>query len=351
MAFLEIKNVKICGFSACVPSKIEYNEDYPFYADGEFERQLPTIGVEKRHVIEEGITALELCEKAANKLIEELKWEKDSVSLLIYCSPARDYIFPDTACILQDKLGLSKDTMCFDMTLGCTGWVYSMNVASSLMAASKMKRALVLNGNLTTAENAFTDKTSYPLFSDAGTATALEYDEKAPNIVTELGTDGGGYDNIIIKDGGRRNPFSLASLELKEYGENIKRSDLNMAMKGMEVFAFALKTAPQNVLNVLERVGKTQDEIDQFFFHQANLFMVKKIAKKLRLSSEKVPFSIYQYGNTGACSIPLTMVTERADFLKNNKSHNIGCAFGVGLSWGSAYFETNKIVIPELLLY
>ena len=79
--------------------------------------------------------------------------------------------------------------------------------------------------------------------------------------------------------------------------------------------------------------------------------MVKKIAKKLRLSSEKVPFSIYQYGNTGACSIPLTMVTERADFLKNNQSHNIGCAFGVGLSWGSVYFETNKIVIPELLLY
>lgn len=351
MAFTRIKSIAIKGVSACVPSKVEYNKDYPYYAEGELERMLPSIGVEKRHVIEPGTTCLELCEKAANKLLEELGWEKESINVLIYCSPARDYIFPDTACILQDKIGIPKSAMCFDMNLGCTGWVYSVNVAASIMSASKIKRALVLNGNLTTAENAFTDKTSYPLFSDAGTAMALEYDENSPDIIAELGTDGGGYDNIIIKDGGRRNPYTPESMVLKDYGENIKRSDMNMAMKGMEVFAFALNVAPKNVQNVMNAVGKTQEDIDQFFFHQANLFMVQRIAKKLKLPKEKIPFSIYEYGNTGACSIPLTMVTERADELRNNHVTNIGCAFGVGLSWGSIYFETNNLVIPELLLY
>lgn len=241
--------------------------------------------------------------------------------------------------------------MCFDMTLGCTGWVYTLNVVASLMSASKMKRALVLNGNLTTAENAITDKTAYPLFSDAGTAMALEYDEKAPDIIADLGTDGGGFDNIIIKDGGRRNPCTPDSFQLKDYGENIRRCDLNMAMKGMEVFAFALNVAPKSVNNVLSSLGKSQEDIDQFFFHQANLFMVQRISKKLKLPKEKVPFSIYQYGNTGACSIPLTMVTERADLLRNNYVKSIGCAFGVGLSWGSVYIETDHIIIPELLIY
>lgn len=351
MAFAKIKNVAIKGVSACVPSKVEYNKDYPYYAEGELERMLPSIGVEKRHVIEPGTTCLELCEKTSNSLLSELGWDKGSIDVLVYCSPARDYIFPDTACILQDRIGLSKTTMCFDMTLGCTGWVYTMNVVASLMSASKMKRALVLNGNLTTAENAFTDKTSYPLFSDAGTATALEYDENAPEIIADLGTDGGGYDNIIIKDGGRRYPYTPESMVLKDYGENIRRSDMNMAMKGMEVFAFALNAAPKSVQNVLNSIEKTQEDIDQFFFHQANLFMVQRISKKLKLPKEKVPFSIYQYGNTGACSIPLTMVTERAEMLRNNCVKSIGCAFGVGLSWGSICFETNKIVIPELILY
>lgn len=351
MALLKIKNVRVAGVSACVPSNVEYNKDYPYFAEGELERMLPTIGVEKRHIIKPGITTVELCEKSALKLIEDLEWDKESIDLLIFCSPARDYIFPDTACILQDRLGLPKSTMAFDMTLGCTGWIYSMNVACSLISSSRFKRALLLNGSLTTTENAYTDKTAYPLFSDAGTVTALEYNEKAPIMVAELGTDGSGYDNIIIKDGGRRHPFTVDSLAVKEYGENIKRSDMNMAMKGMEVFSFALETAPQNVLNVLKAIEKVQDDMDQYFFHQANLYLLKKIVKKLRIPVEKVPFSIYNYGNTGACSIPLTMVTERPDYLRNNYSKNIGCAFGVGLSWGSLYFETNKIVIPDLLYY
>ena len=351
MALVTIHNVAIRGMAACVPSKIEENSDYPYFDDNELDRIIPTIGVERRRVLEKGQTCGDLACKAAEKLIQELGWDKESIQLLIFCSPDRDYILPDTACIIQGRLGLSKATMAFDMTLGCTGWTYPMTTAASIVSNGCIKRALVLTGNHATWENSYEDKTAYPLFSDSGSATAIEFDESAPAIYAELGTDGENYKDIIIYDGGARNGFSKDSLTLTEYAPNIKRNRLHMEMEGMAVFSFALKTAPISVKSLLEYCNEDQNNVDCFFFHQANYYMVKKIIKKLRLDPEKAPFSMKNYGNTGASSIPFTMVTERKDFFQNNTSKNIACSFGVGLSWASLFFETRNLVIPQLLEY
>ena len=348
MAYIKINNVSIKGMSACVPTTIEENGDYPYFDENELERMMPTIGIERRRVLKSGQTSADLAFKAADKLIEELGWEKDSINLLIYCSPARDYIYPDTACILQDRLGLPRSTMAFDMNLGCTGWSYGLTTLCSIIQNGFIKRGLLLNGSMGTAECAYTDKTSYPLFCDTGAATAVEFNENAPSIWCELGTDGAGYDDIIIPDGGRRNPVTEKSLELIEYDTNIKRSRLHVEMKGLEVFSFGLKTAPKSLDSVLEFAGKTKEEIDLFIFHQANYYMVKKIIKKLKIDPEKAPFSLLNYGNTGSCSIPFTMITERGDRLRKGFSKNAACTFGVGLSWSSIYFETENLEIPEL---
>ncbi len=350
MALIKIDNVRIKGMSACVPSTIEENCDYPYFDENELERMMPTIGIERRRVLKPGQTCSDLAFMAAEKLIEELGWKKESIGLLIYSSPARDYIYPDTACLLQNKLGLSKSTMAFDMNLGCTGWSYGLTALCSLVQNGSIKRALLLNGSMGTAECAYTDKTSYPLFCDTGAATAIEYDEGAPSIWFELGTDGAGYDNIIIPDGGRRNPVTEKSLKLVEYDKNIKRSRLHVEMKGMEVFSFGLKTAPKSLESVLDFAGKTKEDIDLFVFHQANFYMVKKIIKKLKIDPDKAPFSLLNYGNTGSCSIPFTMITERGDQLRSGILRNAACTFGVGLSWSSVYFQTENLVIPELLV-
>ncbi len=349
MAFLELNNVFIRGVAACVPSQSEENNSYPYFDENEFDRMIPTIGVERRRNLKKGETCGDLTCKAAKKLMSDLKWSPDSIDLLIFCSPDRDYIIPDTACILQGKLGLAKTTMAFDMTLGCTGWVYSMTTICSLLSSGCLKRALLLTGNMGSYECAYTDKTAYPLFSDSGTATALEYNCSAPPMFCHLGTDGLNYKDIIIHDGGVRNGVSEDSLKLVEYGPNIKRTRLHMEMNGMNVFSFALKVAPETVDCLLDFCKKTKDEVDNFFFHQANLYMVNKIIKKMRIDASKAPFSLRNFGNTGASSIPLTMVTERAESLRNGRAKNVGCSFGVGLSWASIYYETDRLVIPDLI--
>ena len=166
-----------------------------------------------------------------------------------------------------------------------------------------------------------------------------------------MGTIGKDYDAIIVPDGGRRSPVTEESLKLVEYEKNVKRNRLHTFMKGMEVFSFALKTAPKSTNAVLEFAGKSKDDIDFFFFHQANYYMVKKIIKKVKVDPEKAPVAMRDYGNTGACSIPFTMVTESAEQLRHGKHLNVGCSFGVGLSWGSLCFETENLVIPELQMY
>ena len=349
MAFLRIKNVEIKGIAACVPSNIEENKDYPFFAENELDRMIPTIGVERRHVCEPGVTPSDMCYKAAEELLKSLNWEKNSIDLLIFNSPKRDYISPDTACILQDRLGLSNNVMAFDTNLGCTGWVYGISTIASILSVGTMRRALLLCGDIPSKNSSFYDKTEYPLFSDCGTATAVEFIEGTANIVCELGTDGAGYEAIIQRDGGARHPFTAESLVMHEYGPGIKRTNMNSEMDGMNVFAFAMKRVPISLQNLLNYIHLEVDDIDDFFFHQANLYMNKKIAKKAGISIDKVPFSIYDYGNTSNASIPLTMVVARREELSNTKRKNIGCGFGVGLSWASVYFETNNLVIPEII--
>ena len=351
MALINLNNVRIKGMAACAPSKVEENSEYPFFDENEFDLIIPSIGIERRHVAKPGQTCADFAQRAAEKLMEELGWEKDSIDLLIFGSPSKDYIQPDTACVLQGKLDLLESTMAFDMTLGCTGWTYGMTTAGSLLQSGCIKRALLLNGIMGSQESCYYDKTGYPLFSDVGTATALEYDPTAAPIWCELGTIGKDFEAIIVPDGGRRNPVTVDSLELKEYDKNVKRTRLHTFMKGMEVFSFALKTAPKSVKALLDFVGKPMEDVDYFFFHQANYYMVKKIIKKLKIDSEKAPFSLLNFGNTGACSIPFTMVTEKAEQLRHGKSKCVGCSFGIGLSWASLYYETDDLVIPELQIF
>lgn len=348
MALLKINNVRIKGVSACVPSTIEENREYPYFEHDDVERIIETIGVERRRVLKKGQTGSDLAYHAAEKLIEELGWEKESIGLLMFCSPSRDYIQPDTACILQGKLGLSNSTMAFDMTLGCSAWTYSIPTAASIMQNGCIKRALVLNGNMGSAENAVTDRTIWPIIGDAGAATALEYDESA-SMWVESGTKGEDYHYVIIPDGGRRNPVTPDSFEMKPDAEGVLRSNLHLHMNGMEVFAFGLRTAPKSIEAVLEFSGKKKEDVDLVIFHQASYYLLKKIVKKEKLDPDKVPFSLFNFGNTGACCIPLTMVTEKAEQLRNGKNNILGCAFGVGFSWGTVYFETDSLVIPDLI--
>lgn len=346
MAFLEFKNVRIAGISAGVPKNVISNLT-PDSTDGLSKDYSPEEFVKATGVLERRISdrlcTSDLCFHAAEKLISDLNWDKNEIEALIFVSQTADYVLPCTACILQDRLGLSKECYAADCTLGCSGWVYGLSQALSLLSFGTIKKALLLCGDAKKRAEGPRD----PLFGHAGTATAIEFKEGESGFCFHFGTDGSGYDAIITPDGGSRNQVSAKSFELEEIdGKMMHR--MQTRMKGMDVFSFGISTPPKSIKRLAEHYGFDYSSCDYLILHQANMKMNNMIAKKLKFNAEKVPSCMLHYGNTSSASIPLTIVTE----LKNKCTKNaklLCCGFGVGLSWGTVYFEANDILISDLV--
>ena len=349
MALFSINNTKISGISACIPKNEYNNRDYEWITPDERELLIKTTGIEKRRIAEKGITTSDMCYIAAEKLIKDLNWNKNEIDILIFVSQSRDYLIPCTSIILQDRLGLSKKTMAFDIPLGCSGYVYGMAILGNLLSSGFLKKGILMTGDNSTMNCSYKDKSTYPLFGDAGTVTAIEFTDQNNKYYYNLGSDGFGWDAITVYDGGVRNYVSENSLENKEIASGIIRNNLQLKLDGIDIFNFSLKEVPLNVSELLSFSGKNNEDIDYFIFHQANLMINESIRKKLKIEKEKVPYTINKFGNTSSASIPLTIISEIGEDLKNHDLELLLCGFGVGLSWGSVHFKTNNIICSELI--
>lgn len=282
---------------------------------------------------------------AAEQLIADLGWDKKEIGALVFVSQTPDYILPATSCILQDKLGLSKDCYSLDISLGCSGWVYGLSVISSLMQTGMIKKGILIAGDA--RKQCFEEPDQ--LFGFAATATAVEYQEGAEGFKFHFGTDGSGYDAIIKPVGGCRNQVTAKDLEPVMCEDGRMRHGFQTLMKGMDVFAFGITTAPKSIKKLVAEYELNTENIEYYAFHQANRKMNDTISKKLKLKEEQVPYSMTHFGNTSSASIPITIVTQLADKIANKKTEMIGCGFGVGLSWGTVHFTTNNPVISKLV--
>jgi len=350
MAIFSIPDIRIAGIAASVPKKEVRTRDYDLLSEKEQETFIKTVGVEKRRVADPGMATSDLSFEAARKLLNGLDWDPAEVELLIFVSQSRDYLIPATAGILQDKLGLPKTCMALDISLGCSGYVYGLSVMGRMMAGGAIKKGLFLVGDVSTQNTSYKDKSTYPLFGDAGTATAIEYVSGASDMVFNLQTDGAGYESIIIPDGGIRNfATKETSFEYEDIAEGISRNKFHIALNGMEVFNFSLREVPPNIRALFQYSGVEQDGIDYFVTHQANKLMNESIRKKLKIAPEKYPYSIMNFGNTSSASIPLNIVTALQEEMKNKDMKMLFSGFGVGLSWGSVILKTDKIYCPDLI--
>ena len=345
MAFLHYSNVRVAGIAAGVPKQKKNNltDIQDISAEYSVEDFVKTTGVLERHVSDTLCTS-DLCYEAAEKLISELNWDKSEIDALVFVSQTADYLIPSTSCILQHRLGLNKECFATDCTLGCSGWVYGLGQVLSLIASGEIKKALLLAGD---AKN-LADGPSENLFGHAGTATAVEYMEGVKDIQFHFGTDGSGYDAIIKPHGGARNVVSPTSFEYEDIDGKMY-NHLMVRMNGMDVFSFAISTAPKSVKRLAEHFNFEYQDSDYFVFHQANLKINNMITKKLKLDESKVPLCLSKFGNTSSASIPLTIVSQLRDKLQNPTKF-ICCGFGDGLSWGTVAFELNNIVVPDLIL-
>lgn len=350
MAYLTVNNVVIKGIAACVPKNGDENiTSHIFTSEQDATKFINSTGVERKRIADKTTTTSDLCFHAADKLISELKWAKEDIDCLIFVTQTPDYILPATSCVLQNKLGLNKECYAIDISLGCSGWVYGMSVITSLLSSGNFKKGLLLCGDTISKINSKQDKSSWPLFGDAGTATALEYCLGDHSMKYHMSTDGAGYDAIIIPDGAYRNSMSKESFEMESISEGVSRTKLDLVLNGMDVFSFGVSQAPKSVNKLMEKHNINKDNLDYCIFHQANKFMNEKIRKKLKLTEKQVPYSLTNFGNTSSATIPLTLVTELRNELQNQKLQIVGCGFGVGLSWGTVYFSTDKICVPELI--
>lgn len=338
MAFLEFKNVKISGLSAGVPKRVsKIDEDSIGGARYSVEDYSESVGVYQRRV-SDTLTTGDLCYWAAERLIADMGWDKHEIEAIVFVSLSPDYMQPATAGILQDRLGLSKECFAEDILLGCSGWVYGLCNAVSLVSSGNMKKVLLMAGDAKFRAKHPLD----PLFGFAGTVTALEYDECAAPIRFHMGTDGSGYDALIMPDGGARNQLSVDSFKVESIdGKQMHR--VQPRMKGMDVFSFGITTVPKSFKKFCEHFQTSLDSYDYYVLHQANKKMDDAIVKKLKLNSEQVPFSLHDFGNTSSASIPLTIVTRLKNLCTNSVKNIICCGFGIGLSWGTVSF----VITPQ----
>ena len=310
-----------------------------------------TTGVERKHIVIDGQTASDLCFRACEELLEKLNWERDSIDLICNVTQTSDYINHPNVFVLHDKLGLKNDCMSLDLYHGCPGWVVGLSTVVSLMSHGSVKRALLLDGDNISSLQYGQDREGRPLFGDCGTATALEYDESASPMYFQTGTNSKDGEALIRKKGGFRQPYTLDEYqqEMGMRSGELSTDGIEDLMDGMSVFSFGISTPPKSIKQLCDNYGLSLDKIDKLVLHQANKFMVQKIAKKLKVELDRVPFSLRDYGNTTSASIPLTIVSQCANEYSTRHMKTLACGFGTGLSWASVYFETSGVVCPEVV--
>lgn len=351
MAFLEVKNVVIKGIATAVPKQIKVAKEMPFFSEIEADNFTSVTGVVSSHVAPAEMTLSDLCQAAAERLMDEVGWDRSSIDLIVFVSTSRDfYICPNTSNILQSKLGLRTECMAIDLPFACSGYVYGLSVASSLMQTGQLKRGLLLVGEMTSKNQSPLDKTVWPLHGDAGSATLLEYNPEAKHPMQfNLGSDGKGWETIICREVGVRFPTTEESLKYRKYEEGVERNGMQCYMDGMNVFSFAITRPGQCIKGLCDWFDIDLSQIDYLLIHQANKMIDEKIRKRLKLPPEKVPYSMEHYGNTSSCTIPVTMTSQIRESLASGEKEMLMCGFGSGLSWGAAHVFTDKIICMPVI--
>lgn len=313
------------------PKKVEVNPD---------NRLTKKTGILKRHICEDNETAFDLAYEAAQKLFNN-GTKKENIDFIILCTQSPDYFLPTTACILQDRLGLSKNCGAFDFNLGCSGYIYGLSIAKGLIESGQAQNILFLTSETYSKYINENDGAIKPLFSDGASATLISAikAEKTGLDGFVLGSDGSGYNNLIVPVGGMREPFGKT--EIKEYTDDFGnyRTNYNLYMKGSAISDFALEVVPDTLNKVLEKCGLLKSDIDYFVFHQANKFMLDFLQIKCDLMDANY-YNDASLGNTVSSSIPIAL----KDMIESNKNIKkvLSIGFGVGLSWGGCLIDLSE---------
>ena len=329
--------VAILGISCELPLHVETNDDLQREnPDWRMAEVYGTSGIWSRHIVASDETASDLGFRAAAKLLAREIVPLNEIDYIVYCTQSPDYFLPATACVLQDLLGLGKHVGALDFNLGCSGFVYGLQMAHGLVMSGAARNVLLITADTPTKFVNSRDRTTRTLFGDAGAATLIGSARQSGCFGDfVVGTDGSGAKNLMVPSGGMRMPRSRESGVESTDKAGCTRSADNLYMDGNAVFSFAVITVPRTIKSLLLKAKMTIDDIDWFVYHQANRYMLETLAKQSRIPLEKMLIDVRDHGNVSSSSIPITLqrAVEAGRIQSGQKLVLAG--FGVGYSWGA----------------
>lgn len=353
MDIVTIQGVNIAGIVACIPENRQNNEtDCADLFGNEVETLIKATGIKGKCIAEPGTTSLDLGICAAKELLTKTQTSPEEIGAVICVTFTPEYLMPADAPAAQARLGIPNECLAFDINMACSGYGYGLYIAGTVAKALK-KKVLLLDGDIQTAFVSNRDKSTMPVMADAGTATLLEPSETEPKWNFSFYTDGSQREALFIKAGGSKNPIQKEDLEYSVYEKDGScRRNADIYMNGFELLKFVTTTAAKYIAEFMDKQNINPETLDIFVPHQANIYMAGMVAKKLKISPEKVWKSGDIYGNPASASIPLTIAANAQQYFESHEgSHTLFSGFGGGLSISVAEIALNRNGYYTVLTY
>lgn len=319
----------IKALSYVTPSKTFTNDDLvKEFPDWSVDKVANKVGISNRFIAGDDESTSELGVLASEKLFKEHNINRDIIDLVILCTQSPDYNLPTTACIIQNRLGLKTSCGAFDFNLGCSGYTYGLAIAKGFIESRIGHNILLITSETYSKYLSKDDKSNRTIFGDAATATLISSEGRASIEKFVLGTDGSGAENLIVRNSGSK--------------KEINESD-RLYMNGPEIYNFTLKSVPKLVEGVLQKNNILFSEVDLYIFHQANLFMLTHLRRKLKIDAEKFYSYMKKVGNTVSSTIPIALYHAiKEDKIKTGNTVLLA-GFGVGYSWGGTILKFKDV--------
>jgi 3-oxoacyl-[acyl-carrier-protein] synthase III len=328
---------KILDIEYYIPEGVLTNshleEKFSEYSAQQIEKK---VGIKQRHIVSEDETALDLACNAGKKILQN--YDKNLIDFVLLCTQSPDYYLPSSACILQEHLGLKTDIGALDFNLGCSGFIYGLGLSKGLINSGIAINILLITSETYSKYIHPKDRSNLSIFGDGAAAIIITKSEKEKIFNFVLGTDGKGYKNLIVPNGGMRCRYQENAEEKVDQSGSV-RTDNNLFMDGPEIFNFTIKKVPAVVSNVLEKNNLDLNNIDFVIFHQANSYILEHLRKKIKIPKEKFYINLENTGNTVSATIPIALKNCLDKKLINKGELILLVGFGVGYSWGGTIIE------------
>lgn len=307
------------------------------FPEGWIEKIDEKSGIQCRHIAEKDECSSDLAVNAVQKLFDSGACQPKSIDFILLCTQSPDYFLPTTACVIQDRLGIPMTAGALDFNLGCSGYIYGLGLAQGLISSGQASNILLITAETYSKFIHARDKSVRTIFGDAAAVTLLRAVESELPFIGPFvyGTDGRGWQNLIVPTGGmRRRRTEQTAAPAEDENGNVRSLD-NLYMNGAEIFTFTLRAVPQSIEQILTKADLAMDDIDLFVFHQANRYILEHLRKRMKIPEEKFVVAMSHCGNTVSSTIPIALKHAACEGRLTNQSTVMLVGFGVGYSWGA----------------